>query len=156
VRPLLIGEVLAGILVGPSLFGSGFSSAVFPADTKPFLTALGNVGVAMFVVELELERTPLRGRGRIAARVSLSSILLPFAGRATLATEWIGLCFLFGASCSAPYSPATARRPHRQIPQLTLRAGQAAGLVAQTPPDPYLNYLSKYGVARRGLSAIAY
>ena len=81
-QPPVIGEVLAGILVGPSLFGNGFSSAVFPADTRPFLTALGNVGVAMFmfVVGLELERTLLRGRGRIAATVSLSSILLPFAG----------------------------------------------------------------------------
>jgi Kef-type K+ transport system membrane component KefB len=119
-QPPVIGEVLAGILVGPSLFGQGFSSAVFPADTRPFLTALGNLGVAMFmfVVGLELERTLLRGRGRIAATVSLGSILLPFAGGAALALTLIdnhpgahrlGFVLFIGAAMSVTAFPVLAR-----------------------------------------------
>jgi K+:H+ antiporter len=118
-QPPVIGEVLAGVLLGPSLFGDGFSAAVFPADTRPFLTALGNVGVAMFmfVVGLELERTLLRGRGRVAATVSVTSILLPFAGGAVLAltltdhagADRLGFVLFIGAAMSVTAFPVLAR-----------------------------------------------
>ena len=79
-QPPVIGEILAGILVGPTLFGNGFSAAVFPTDTRPMFAALANVGVAifMFMVGLELDGRLLRGRGRIAVSVSAGSIMLPF------------------------------------------------------------------------------
>jgi K+:H+ antiporter len=119
-QPPVIGEVLAGLLLGPSLFGSGFSSALFPDDIRPFLTALGNVGVAlfMFVVGLELERTLVRGRGKLAATVSLGSIVLPFALGAVLALTFagrhaganrLGFVLFVGAAMSVTAFPVLAR-----------------------------------------------
>jgi Kef-type K+ transport system membrane component KefB len=78
-QPPVIGEILAGIVLGPSLFGGAVSDVLLPAGIRPFLGALANVGVAvfMFLVGLEFDRTLIRGAGRIAASVSLASILLP-------------------------------------------------------------------------------
>ncbi|MGW1214558.1 cation:proton antiporter [Streptomyces sp. NPDC002499] len=78
-QPPVIGEILAGILLGPTLFGGALTDALLPADIRPFLTALADVGVAvfMFLVGLEFDRTLVRGTGRIAASVSLASLLLP-------------------------------------------------------------------------------
>jgi Kef-type K+ transport system membrane component KefB len=119
-QPPVIGEVLAGVLLGPTLFGEGFSAALFPTDVRPFLTALANVGVAvfMFVVGLELERTLLRGRGRIAVTVSVSSVVLPFALGAALALHLVrdhptenrlGFVLFIGAAMSVTAFPVLAR-----------------------------------------------
>ncbi|MFI0421345.1 cation:proton antiporter [Spongiactinospora sp. 9N601] len=120
-QPPVIGEVLAGVLVGPSLFGAGFSEAVFPGDIRPFLAALGNVGVAMFmfVVGLELDRTLLRGRGPVAVTVSLSSLLVPFTLGAALAALGLsrhqpggneaGFVLFIGAAMAVTAFPVLAR-----------------------------------------------
>nr|AGS49521.1 Na+/H+ antiporter [uncultured bacterium esnapd7] len=119
-QPPVIGEVLAGILLGPTLFGESFSAALFPMDVRPFLAALANVGVAvfMFVVGLGLERTLLKGRGRIALTVSVSSIVLPFAlgtGLAFLLIEnhdpphRLGFVLFIGAAMAVTAFPVLAR-----------------------------------------------
>lgn len=79
-QPAVIGEVLAGILLGPTLCGDVVSGHLFPADTRPQLTALATVGVAvfMFTVGLEWDVAKAKGSGGVAVSVSLSSILLPF------------------------------------------------------------------------------
>ncbi|MEU9917723.1 cation:proton antiporter [Streptomyces sp. NPDC051001] len=79
-QPAVIGEVLAGIALGPTLFHGAISDALFPADIRPLLAALAAVGVAvfMFIVGLEWDATLIRGSGSLAATVSFSSILLPF------------------------------------------------------------------------------
>lgn len=91
-QPAVIGEIAAGVLAGPTLLHGAVSSAIFPTDVRPFLTTLANIGVAlfMFVVGLELDHGLVRGRGRVAATVSLGSILLPFAGGALLALHLKG------------------------------------------------------------------
>lgn len=80
-QPPVIGEILAGILLGPTLFGGAVAGTMFPPDVRPFLGALASVGVAlfMFLVGLELDQGILRGRGRVAASVATGSILVPFA-----------------------------------------------------------------------------
>jgi Kef-type K+ transport system membrane component KefB len=80
-QPAVVGEILAGILFGPTLFHGAIASALFPTAVRPMLGALANVGVAvfMFIVGLELDRTVLRGKMRIATTLSLSSVLLPFS-----------------------------------------------------------------------------
>ncbi|MGX1881813.1 cation:proton antiporter [Streptomyces sp. NPDC055287] len=80
-QPPVVGEILAGILLGPTLFGSALADRVFPADVRPLLSALANIGVAlfMFVVGLELEHRFLRGRTRVTAGAALGSTLVPFA-----------------------------------------------------------------------------
>ncbi|RKT82952.1 Kef-type K+ transport system, membrane component KefB [Saccharopolyspora antimicrobica] len=87
-QPSVIGEVLAGILVGPTLFDGAVSDALFPTDTRPLLWALANIGVAlfMFVVGLELDQRLLRASARTATAVSLASTVVPFALGAALAS----------------------------------------------------------------------
>jgi Kef-type K+ transport system membrane component KefB len=91
-QPAVIGEILGGILLGPTLFGGAITEALFPADVRPWLKMLANVGVCafMFLVGLRLDRSLLRGQGRVAATVSLSAIVLPFALGALLALYLIG------------------------------------------------------------------
>ncbi|MEU7725079.1 cation:proton antiporter [Streptomyces sp. NPDC040724] len=80
-QPAVIGEVLAGILLGPTLSGDLISGHLFPTDIRPQLTALATVGVAvfMFTVGLDWDLGRARRSGTLAVTVSLSSVLLPFA-----------------------------------------------------------------------------
>src|SRR5436190_15590981 len=79
-QPPVVGEILAGIVVGPTLFGQTVSQALFPAGIGPALNGLANVGLVlfMFIVGYELDYSLVRGKGRIAASVSVGSIILPF------------------------------------------------------------------------------
>ncbi|MDQ3069784.1 MAG: cation:proton antiporter [Acidobacteriota bacterium] len=80
-QPPVIGEVLAGILLGPSLIGPELSSRILPPAIAPALGIIAQLGVIlyMFVVGLELETGKLRSRGRSIVIISWASILLPFA-----------------------------------------------------------------------------
>ncbi|WP_181785542.1 cation:proton antiporter domain-containing protein [Streptomyces phytophilus] len=78
-QPAVVGEVLAGVALGPTLLDGAVSDALFPDTVRPLLSALAAVGVAvfMFIVGLEIDAALLRGNGRLAVTVSLSSILVP-------------------------------------------------------------------------------
>ncbi|HEY9847054.1 MAG TPA: cation:proton antiporter, partial [Candidatus Caenarcaniphilales bacterium] len=83
-QPLVIGEIVAGIMLGPSLFGllaPGLAAAIFPAEAVPFLNVLSQVGLIffMFLIGLELDPKYLKGQMEIAVITSHVSILLPFA-----------------------------------------------------------------------------
>jgi Kef-type K+ transport system membrane component KefB len=83
-QPPVIGEVIAGILLGPSLLGRlapGLSSYVFPAGVLPFLGVLAQIGVIlfMFLVGLELDTDLLRRRSPVAATISVASMTTAFA-----------------------------------------------------------------------------
>ena len=79
-QPAVIGEVLAGVFVLP-LAAHGFAHSFFGADTRNSLTALANVGVAlfMFIVGMELDWALMRGRGAVAVSVAVAAMVLPFA-----------------------------------------------------------------------------
>jgi len=79
-QPAVIGELLAGVLLGPTLFHGAVANTIFPADVRPFLTALASLGVVvfMFLVGYELDQAAVRGRGGATVTVSLASTLLPF------------------------------------------------------------------------------
>ena len=79
-QPAVIGEVLAGIALGPTLFHGTLSNTLFPAGIRPLLSALAVVGVVvfMFLVGLEWDAGMIRGSGSLAVSVSFSSVLLPF------------------------------------------------------------------------------
>ncbi|MET7669466.1 cation:proton antiporter domain-containing protein [Micromonospora luteifusca] len=80
-QPPVVGEIFAGILLGPTLFNGWLAETLFPMAVRPLLSGMADVGVAlfMFLVGLELERGLLRGMGRSTAVVAAGSTLLPFA-----------------------------------------------------------------------------
>lgn len=82
-QPKVIGEIVAGILLGPSLLGwaaPGISLSLFPPGSLATLKLLAEVGVVlfMFVVGLELDLDGLRGVAHTALFVSHVSILVPY------------------------------------------------------------------------------
>lgn len=81
-QPPVIGEILAGICLGPSLFGR-FAPAVhdylLPASVSPQLATLSQIGVLifMFLVGLELDLSQVRERARATIAISHASIVVP-------------------------------------------------------------------------------
>jgi Kef-type K+ transport system membrane component KefB len=83
-QPGVVGEILAGIALGPSLlglFGRTLPGQLFPAIVLPHLKVAAELGLVlfMFCVGLELDPKQLRASGRHAAVISLTSIAVPFA-----------------------------------------------------------------------------
>ncbi|VAZ76587.1 cation:proton antiporter domain-containing protein [Mycobacterium persicum] len=82
-QPAVIGEVLAGIALGPSLLGllpGHLDTRLFPGEVMPYLKMLAELGLVLFVfmVGLELDFTLIRGRRRAVASISLLSFAAPF------------------------------------------------------------------------------
>jgi Kef-type K+ transport system membrane component KefB len=96
-QPPVIGEMIAGILLGPSLLGMvapAAQSFLFPADSMGALKMLSQIGVIlfMFVVGIELDVKHLRAKADAAVLVSHASIVVPFflgTGSALLLYRWL-------------------------------------------------------------------
>jgi Sodium/hydrogen exchanger family len=89
-QPPVIGEIIAGIVLGPSVLGRiapGVASYVLPPSVAPFLNIIAQIGVIlyMFLVGLELDPKLLRNRGHATVAISHASILAPFLMGAGLA-----------------------------------------------------------------------
>jgi Kef-type K+ transport system membrane component KefB len=82
-QPAVIGEVVAGIMLGPSLLGRvapDLAAILLPTETAPFLGVLSQLGVIlyMFLTGLELDLKVLRSRAATTAAIAISSIVVPF------------------------------------------------------------------------------
>lgn len=124
-QPQVVGEMLAGLLLGPSLLGwaaPALSAAVFPAGSLGFLSALSQVGllVFMFLVGLELDPAHLRERGHAAVLTSHASIVVPFVLGAAVAiplyprmgdpaVPFTSFALFLGAAMSVTAFPVLAR-----------------------------------------------
>lgn len=102
-QPLVIAEVLAGILLGPSLLGWLWPEAMttlFPPSSMGILKMLSQVGLIlfMFLVGLELDPKLLRGRAQSSILISHTSIVVPF-------TLGAGAAWLLYKSYSSPEVP---------------------------------------------------
>jgi Kef-type K+ transport system membrane component KefB len=91
-QPPVIGEVVAGILLGPSLLGHIAPAAyafILPPSVAPSLGLLSQLGVVlyMFLVGVELDTDVFRGQIRSTAFIALTSIAVPFALGLWLATK---------------------------------------------------------------------
>lgn len=79
-QPPVIGEVVGGILLGPSLLGTEVSSWILPQSVAPMLGVVAQLGVIlyMFLVGLELNAGLLKHRAHATVATSHASILIPF------------------------------------------------------------------------------
>src|SRR4051812_4313387 len=89
-QPPVVGEMIAGILLGPSLLGHlapGFAAYILPQSIAPLLNVISQVGVIlyMFLVGLELDLSSLRERAHATKVISHASIVAPFLLGAALA-----------------------------------------------------------------------
>lgn len=83
-QPAVVGEVIAGIVLGPSLLGlyfPEFAATLFPKDSLGNLQFLSQIGLIlfMFVVGMELDLKVLRNKAHDAVVISHASIIFPFA-----------------------------------------------------------------------------
>jgi len=124
-QPSVMGEVLGGIVLGPSLMGAlfpGFTADVFHPDALVFLKNIAEIGIVLylFVMGLEIDLPRLRQSARSAVVISQASILLPFllgiflARRifddyAPMGVGFIEFALFIGVSLSITAFPVLAR-----------------------------------------------
>jgi len=124
-QPSVIGEIIAGIALGPSLFGMYFpetSDMLFPLESLGNLQFLSQIGLIlfMFVVGMELDLKVLRNKIQDAVVISHTSIVLPFALAIGLSyfiydkfappgTEFLSFALFMGVAMSIAAFPVLAR-----------------------------------------------
>jgi Kef-type K+ transport system membrane component KefB len=129
-QPEVIGEVIGGIILGPSvlgLFWPAASALLFPATSLANLGLLSQIGliVFMFVVGMELDTEALTKKVRSAVLISHASIILPFLlgsllslalykGYAPTGVPFTPFCLFMGISMSITAFPVLARMLHER------------------------------------------
>jgi Kef-type K+ transport system membrane component KefB len=128
-QPQVVGEMIAGIMLGPSLLGlihhGAWMNALFPPALMGNLDVLSQLGVMlfMFLVGLELDPKLLRGQGKAALVTGTVGIIIPFISGAALGLGLIWtqeavtghvasplvLCMFMGAAMSITAFPVLAR-----------------------------------------------
>jgi Kef-type K+ transport system membrane component KefB len=94
-QPPVIGEVMAGILLGPSLLGAVSPDAyafLLPPTVAPSLGLIAQLGVVlyMFLVGVELDTEGLKGQLRTTVGIAQTSIAIPFVLGVWLASSLYG------------------------------------------------------------------
>lgn len=141
-QPKVHGEILAGILLGPSLLGLIWADGLdyaFPPDVVAGLKVVAQLGLVLFMllIGLELDLDLVRGQGRRAVVISQVSILVPVVLGATLGL-WLyprlggdaprtGFVLFMGAAMAITAFPVLAR-----VLQETGLAGTRIGVLTIT------------------------
>jgi Kef-type K+ transport system membrane component KefB len=124
-QPTVIGEIIAGIVLGPSLLGLYFpevKEALFPVASLGILQMLSQVGLIffMFVIGMELDLKVLKNKANEAVVISHASIVIPFALGVGLAyfiyyqfappgIEFLSFSLFMGIAMSITAFPVLAR-----------------------------------------------
>jgi len=120
-QPQVVGEMIAGVLLGPSLLGwlaPGVEAMLFPPELKKILYVGAQLGVGlyMFLVGLTFSREEFRLNAGRAAAVSVAGMAAPFAAAAAMAPWLIAQNGLF--------------MPHVGVAQASLFLGAAIAITA--------------------------
>lgn len=83
-QPRVIGEILTGLALGPTLLGAilpQVEASIFPSSAMPTLQTLGDIGLVLYMFSLgtHIDTHAMLKQGRKATIVSLSGVLLPLA-----------------------------------------------------------------------------
>jgi Kef-type K+ transport system membrane component KefB len=124
-QPPVMGEMIAGIVLGPSVLGLIYPQALgflFPASSLGTLQLLSQVGVVlfMFIVGMEVNVQQLREKGSAAVMISHASIVVPFLlgttlslflyqGLAPAGTSFNAFALFIGVAMSITAFPVLAR-----------------------------------------------
>jgi Kef-type K+ transport system membrane component KefB len=124
-QPQVVGEMVAGLMLGPSLLGwvaPELSHTLFSPASLGFLNSISQLGllVFMFLVGLELDPKLLHGRGQTVVVTSHVSIIIPFMLGALLSyglyprlsssdVSFMGFALFMGAAMSMTAFPVLAR-----------------------------------------------
>jgi Kef-type K+ transport system membrane component KefB/nucleotide-binding universal stress UspA family protein len=124
-QPMVIAEITAGILLGPSLLGwllPEVTASLFEASSLGILKIVSQLGLIlfMFLIGLELDPELLRGRGRASVAISHTSIVVPFVLGCLLAlylyprysdpsVSFVAFALFMGAAMSITAFPVLAR-----------------------------------------------
>jgi len=146
-QPQVVGEMIAGVMLGPSIFGllfPGLQQALFPKASMGSLYVFAQLGVGlyMFLVGTEFRADHFKQRARSAISVSIAGIAVPFALAFALApwlhtiaglfaakTRLFEASLFLGASIAITAFPMLARIIHERgltgtsLGTLTLTAG---------------------------------
>ncbi len=106
-QPQVVGEMAAGIALGPTLFGflaPGAWHAVFPAESLGYLNALSQAGLVIFIflIGVRVDFEELREQSRITFFSSTANVLAAWAGTGART-----------AGCSSATLPVATRRHSR-------------------------------------------
>jgi Kef-type K+ transport system membrane component KefB len=124
-QPTVIGEMIAGIVLGPSLLGMYFpeySAILFPVESLGNLQFLSQIGLIlfMFVIGMELDLNALKNKANDAVIISHASIIIPFTLGTALAymiylqfapanVEFLSFALFLGIAMSITAFPVLAR-----------------------------------------------
>ena len=124
-QPTVIGEIIAGIVLGPSLFGLYFpdlKESLFPLESLGNLYVLSQVGLILFmyVIGMELDLKVLKNKANEAVVISHASIVIPFAlgiglsyfiyhQFAPVGVEFLSFSLFMGIAMSITAFPVLAR-----------------------------------------------
>ncbi len=147
-QPQVIGEMIAGVILGPSLLGElapQLQHFLFPSGSKPLLYAVSQTGIAlyMFLVGLDFRSDDFKAHAKGAVAVSVSGIVVPFLV-AVVATPWLmsvpdlfvggvsrfNATLFLGAAIAITAFPVLARIIHDRGLEGTVIATQALSAAA--------------------------
>ena len=124
-QPLVVGEIIAGIALGPSLLGwvaPDTFAFLFPPTVVSFLSSISRLGVIlyMFLMGLEIDPLLLRRQGRATVAIAQSGVVVPFLLGALVALPLyprlsvatvapLHFCIFLGIAMAATAFPVLAR-----------------------------------------------
>ncbi len=171
-QPPVIGEIFAGLALGPSLLGTvspTLQAFVLPPDAAPFVGMIAKVGVVlfMFLVGLELDMKAARRHGQATVIIAHASIITPFLLGALLAlglyplyasqdVDFTVFSLFIGVAMSVTAFPVLARILSDFRAQRTRLGGLALSSAAVGDATAWVLLAFVAGVATTKVSGVAW